>query len=81
MAIKDIAVSSGSACTSATLEPSPVLRAMGLDDEASHASIRFGVGRFNTEADIDRAVARVAQEVERLRALSPAWAIRRRAAS
>ena len=80
-ALPDVAVSSGSACTSATLEPSPVLRAIGLDDEASHASIRFGVGRFNTEADIDRAVARVAQEVERLRALSPAWAIRRRAAS
>jgi len=80
-ALPDVAVSSGSACTSATLEPSPVLRAIGLDDEASHASIRFGVGRFNTDADIDRAVARVAQEVERLRALSPAWAIRRRAAS
>jgi cysteine desulfurase len=80
-ALPDVAVSSGSACTSATLEPSPVLRAIGLDDEASHASIRFGVGRFNTEADIDRAVERVAQEVERLRALSPAWAMRRRAAS
>ena len=80
-ALPDVAVSSGSACTSATLEPSPVLRAIGLDDEAAHASIRFGVGRFTTEADIDYAVGRVAQEVERLRALSPAWAMRRRAAS
>jgi cysteine desulfurase len=80
-ALPDVAVSSGSACTSATLEPSHVLRAIGLDDEAAHASIRFGVGRFTTEADIDYAVERVAQEVERLRALSPTWARRRRAAS
>ncbi len=80
-ALPDVAVSSGSACTSATLEPSPVLRAIGVDDEAAHASIRFGVGRFNTEADIEYVVERVAQEVERLRALSPTWAIRRRAAS
>jgi cysteine desulfurase len=80
-ALPDVAVSSGSACTSATLEPSPVLRAIGLDDEAAHASIRFGIGRFNTEADVDYAVERVAQEVERLRALSPAWAMRRRAVS
>ncbi|MBX3025433.1 IscS subfamily cysteine desulfurase [bacterium] len=80
-ALPDVAVSSGSACTSATLEPSPVLRAIGLDDDAAHASIRFGVGRFTTEADIDYAIERVAQEVERLRALSPAWVARRRAAS
>ena len=80
-ALPDVAVSSGSACTSATLEPSPVLRAIGLDDEAAHASIRFGIGRFTSEADIDYAVERVAQEVERLRALSPTWAIRRRQAS
>jgi cysteine desulfurase len=79
-ALPDVAVSSGSACTSATLEPSPVLRAIGLDDEAAHASIRFGLGRFTTEADIDYAVERVAHEVERLRALSPGWAARRRAA-
>lgn len=80
-ALPDVAVSSGSACTSAALEPSPVLRAIGLDDEAAHASIRFGVGRFTTEADIDYAIERVAQEVARLRALSPSWAMRRRAAS
>ena len=80
-ALPDVAVSSGSACTSATLEPSPVLRAIGLDDEAAHASIRFGVGRFTTDDDIDYAVERVAQEVERLRALSPSWAVRRRVAS
>lgn len=80
-ALPDVALSSGSACTSATLEPSPVLRAIGLDDEAAHASIRFGVGRFTTEADIDYAVERVASEVARLRALSPTWAMRRRAAS
>ncbi|HSQ00743.1 MAG TPA: IscS subfamily cysteine desulfurase [Candidatus Dormibacteraeota bacterium] len=80
-ALPDVAVSSGSACTSATLEPSPVLRAIGLDDEAAHASIRFGVGRFTTEAEIDYAAGRVVQEVERLRALSPTWAMRRRAAS
>ena len=79
-ALPDVAVSSGSACTSATLEPSPVLRAIGLDDTAAHGSIRFGIGRFNDEADIDHAVERVAQEVERLRTLSPAWAARRRAA-
>jgi len=63
------------------VEPSPVLRAICLDDDTAHASIRFGVGRFTTEADIDYAVERVAQEVERLRALSPTWAMRRRAAS
>ena len=80
-ALPDVAVSSGSACTSATLEPSPVLRAIGLDDDAAHASIRFGIGRFNGEADIDYAVERVAQEVERLRALSPVWAMHRRAVS
>jgi cysteine desulfurase len=80
-ALPDVAVSSGSACTSATLEPSPVLHAIGLDDTAAHASIRFGIGRFTTEADIDYAIERVVQEVERLRALSPTWAMRRRAAS
>jgi cysteine desulfurase len=79
-ALPDVALSSGSACTSATLEPSPVLRAIGLDDEAAHASIRFGIGRFNTEQDIDYAVERVVHEVRRLRALSPRYAMRTRAA-
>ena len=78
-ALPDVALSSGSACTSATLEPSHVLRAIGLDDDTAHSSIRFGVGRFNTEADIDFAIERVVHEVERLRALSPQHAIRTRA--
>jgi len=78
-ALPDVALSSGSACTSATLEPSHVLRALGLPDDAAHASIRFGLGRFTTEADIDFAIARVAHEVRRLRALSPHYAARARA--
>jgi len=78
-ALPDVAVSSGSACTSATLEPSHVLRAIGLDDEAAHASIRFGIGRFNSVADIDYAAERVIHEVRRLRSLSAAYAIRQRA--
>jgi cysteine desulfurase len=61
------------------LEPSHVLRAIGLDEDDAHASIRFGVGRFNTETDIDYAVERVVQEVRRLRALSPRYAMRARA--
>ena len=73
MGIKNIAVSSGSACTSASLEPSYVLRALGLNDELAHSSIRFSVGRFTTEADVDAAVASVSGAVERLRALSPLW--------
>jgi cysteine desulfurase len=73
MAIKDLAVSSGSACTSASLEPSYVLRALGRPDELAHSSIRFSLGRHTTVAEIDRAVALVKSAVVRLRALSPLW--------
>ena len=73
MAIKDIAVSSGSACTSASLEPSYVLRALGRNDELAHSSIRFTVGRFTTEADIDYTVKLIRSKVEKLRELSPLW--------
>lgn len=74
LALKDdVAVSSGSACTSASLEPSYVLRAMGIDEGRAHASIRFGVSRFNTEAEIDEVAARVVAEVRRLREQNPAW--------
>jgi cysteine desulfurase len=73
MALKDVAVSSGSACTSASLEPSYVLRALGVGDELAHTSIRFGIGRFNTEAEVDYVIDLVVTSVERLRALSPLW--------
>jgi cysteine desulfurase len=73
MALKNIAVSSGSACTSASLEPSYVLRALGIGDELAHTSIRFGIGRFNTEAEVDYIIDLVASSVERLRTLSPLW--------
>ena len=73
MGLKDIAVSSGSACTSASLEPSYVLRALGVDEELAHTSIRFGLGRFTTEAEVDRAIDLTVKEVNRLRELSPLW--------
>jgi cysteine desulfurase len=73
MGIHDVAVSSGSACTSATLEPSYVLKALGTGDELAHSSIRFGLGRFNTEAEVDYVAARVVETVKRLRELSPLY--------
>ncbi len=73
MALKDLAVSSGSACTSASLEPSYVLRALGLSDELAHSSIRFSIGRFTTAEEIDYAVQLINDSISRLRELSPLW--------
>ncbi|KFZ29135.1 cysteine desulfurase [Pseudidiomarina atlantica] len=73
MALKDLAVSSGSACTSASLEPSYVLRALGRNDELAHSSIRFSFGRFTTEAEIDHAIEQIQKSIGRLRDMSPLW--------
>lgn len=73
MGLKDLAVSSGSACTSSSLEPSYVLRALGLEDELAHSSLRFSMGRFTTEEDVDYAVKRIHDVVDKLRELSPLW--------
>ena len=73
MGIKDLAVSSGSACTSASLEPSYVLRALGVEEELAHTSLRIGIGRFTTEDEVDKAVNDIVKEVNRLRSLSPLW--------
>jgi len=73
MGLKALALSSGSACTSASLEPSYVLRALGLNDELAHSSLRFSMGRFTKEADIDYAINAIRQVITRLRDMSPLW--------
>ncbi|CAH8461706.1 unnamed protein product [Dicrocoelium dendriticum] len=73
MALKDVALSSGSACTSASLEPSYVLRAIGAEEDLAHSSIRFGIGRFTTEEEVDFTIDQVVTHVNRLREMSPLW--------
>jgi cysteine desulfurase len=80
MALPDVALSTGSACTSATPSPSHVLRALGLSEARALSSLRFGIGRTNTREEIERAAARVIEELRRLRELSPVWEERRRSA-
>jgi len=73
MGMRDVAVSSGSACTSASLEPSYVLRALGVEEEMAHTSIRMGIGRMTTESEIDYVIATIIEHVNKLRAMSPLW--------
>jgi cysteine desulfurase len=73
MGLKEVALSSGSACTSASLEPSYVLKSLGVGDELAHSSIRYGLGRFNTEEEVDYVVDRTVATVNRLREMSPLW--------
>lgn len=73
MSLKNVAVSSGSACTSASLEPSYVLRALGVDDELAHSSLRFGIGRFTSEEEVDFVLELLEKHVTRLREMSPLW--------
>ena len=73
MAIKDMAVSSGPACTSASLEPSYVLRAIGVEEDMAHTSLRVGFGRFTTDGEVDYAINLIRQQVTRLREMSPLW--------
>jgi cysteine desulfurase len=77
MAIKDVAVSSGRACTSASLEPSYVLRALGVGEELAHSSIRFGIGKFNTDEEIDHVADLVVTHCKRLREMSPLYEMHR----
>jgi cysteine desulfurase len=77
MALKDVAVSSGSACTSASLEPSYVLRALGVEEDMAHSSIRFGLGRFNTESQVDAVARLVVEKVKKLREMSPLYEMAR----
>merc|ERR1712098_1042342 len=73
MALKDVALSSGSACTSASLEPSYVLRALGAEEDMAHSSIRFGIGRFTSDEEVEYTIERTVKEVNRLRDMSPLW--------
>ena len=77
MGVKELAVSSGSACTSASLEPSYVLRALGVEAEMAHTSLRIGFGRFTTEEEVDEASQQIIKEVTRLREMSPLWEMSR----